>query len=96
MAAGLSGGMNDFMPVAIGPLLLFAIQWCDAALCDSRQCVGSRAGAGVGVFYVPAGFICYIVAFPRCLWATAELQDSWLRGLSFQMGIFVVSQVLPG
>ena len=39
-------------------------------------------------FYVPAGFICYIVACLRCLWATAELQDSWLRGPSFQMGNF--------
>ena len=44
-------------------------------------------------FYVPAGFICYIVACLRCLWATAELQDSWLRGLSFQMGNFCF---LPG
>ena len=39
-------------------------------------------------FYVPTVFIRHIVAFPRCLWATAELQDSWLRGLSFQMGNF--------
>ena len=44
-------------------------------------------------FYVPAGFICYIVACFRCLWATAELQDSCLRGLSFQMGNFCF---LPG
>ena len=44
-------------------------------------------------FYVPAGFICYIVACLRCLWATAELQESWLRGLSFQMGNFCF---LPG
>ena len=44
-------------------------------------------------FYVPAGFIRYIVACLRCLWATAELQDSWIRGLSFQMGNFCF---LPG
>ena len=44
-------------------------------------------------FYVPAGFICNIVACLRCLWATAELQGSWLRGLSFQMGNFCF---LPG
>ena len=44
-------------------------------------------------FYVPAGFICYIVACLRCLWATAEIQDSWLRGTSFQMGNFCF---LPG
>ena len=44
-------------------------------------------------FYVPAGFICYILACLRCLWATVELQDSWLRGLSFQMGNFCF---LPG
>ena len=47
----------------------------------------------IWVFYVPNGFICYIVACLRCLWATAELQDSRLRGLSFQMGNFCF---LPG
>ena len=45
-------------------------------------------------FYVPAGFICYILACLRCLWATAELQDSWLRGPSFQMGNFCFLPVL--
>ena len=39
-------------------------------------------------FDLPAVFICYIVARLRCLWATAELQDNRLRGLSFQMGKF--------
>ena len=38
-------------------------------------------------------FICYILACLRCLWATAELQNSWLRGPSFQMGNFCF---LPG
>ena len=47
----------------------------------------------ISCFYVPAGFMFYIVACLRCLWATAELQDSWLRGPSFQMGNFCF---LPG
>ena len=44
-------------------------------------------------FYIPAPFICYIVECLKFLWATAELQDSWFRGLSFQMGNFCF---LPG
>ena len=38
-------------------------------------------------------FICYILTCLRFLWATAELQDSRLRGPSFQMGNFLF---LPG
>ena len=51
------------------------------------------SAASISGFDLPAGFICYILTCLRCLWATAELQDSRLRGPSFQMGNF---QFLPG
>ena len=46
------------------------------------------SAAAISGFDLPAGFICYILTclINRCLWATAELQDSW-RGPSFQMGM---------
>ena len=51
------------------------------------------SGSAIKGFDVLAGFICYILTCLRCLWARAELQDSQLRGPSFQMGNF---QFLPG
>ena len=48
------------------------------------------SAAAISGFDLPAGFICYILTclINRCLWATAELQDTRLRGPSFQMGNF--------
>ena len=37
-------------------------------------------------FDLPNVSICYILTWLRCLWATAELQNSWLCGPSFQLG----------
>ena len=50
------------------------------------------AVANIG-FDLPAVLICNFSLCLRCLWATAELQDSRLRGTSFQMGDF---KFLPG
>ena len=51
------------------------------------------SAAAISGFDLPAGFICYILTCLRCLWATAELQDSRLRGPSFQFGN---NKFLPG
>ena len=42
-------------------------------------------GPAIKAFYVLVAIICYILTCLKCLWARAELQNSQLPCLSFQM-----------